>query len=232
LAQLCFNSETYVSRSWKPFHGDETSLLNIWHMTAQKTSASLLLRIKDRRDESAWAEFLKVYMPLVYSYGLKYGLQDSDSADLAQETMRRVVRSIDAFEYDPARGSFRGWLLTVARNELRRMKSRLDGTTTGSGDTEVILLLEQEPSRSEEDKWEVEYQLHLFHWAVKQVQVEFREPTWRAFCLTVIENVPIEQAAQLLTLTPGAIYIARSRVLARIRSLIASIEGEAGGSLG
>ncbi len=201
-------------------------------MTAQKTSASLLLRIRDRRDESAWGDFLKVYMPLVYSYGLKYGLQDSDAADLAQETMRRVVRSIGAFEYDSARGSFRGWLLTIARNELRRMTSRLDGTTTGSGDTDVVLLLEQEPSRAEEDKWALEYQLHMFHWAAKQVQGEFREPTWRAFCLTVVENMPIEKAAQQLNLTPGAIYIARSRVLARIRNLIASIEGEPSGSIG
>lgn len=75
-------------------------------------------------------------MPLVYSYGLKYGLQDSDAADLAQETIRRVFRAIDSFEYDPNKGSFRGWLLTVARNELRRMKNRLDGTTSGSGDTD------------------------------------------------------------------------------------------------
>ena len=113
--QMCFNSRVCIQRPWKLFDGDGGAVLKYWQMTAQKTSASLLLRIRDRRDESAWGDFLKVYMPLVYSYGLKYGLQDPDAADLAQETMRRVVRSIGAFEYDPVKGSFRGWLLTVAR---------------------------------------------------------------------------------------------------------------------
>ena len=228
--QVCFNGWICVLRPGKLFDGGGCAFLKYWHMTAQKTSASLLLRIRDRRDESAWGDFLKVYMPLVYSYGLHYGLQDPDAADLAQETMRRVVHAIGAFEYDPVKGSFRGWLLTVARNELRRMKSRLDGTTTGSGDTDVAVLLGQEPSRVEEDKWEREYQLHMFHWAAKQVKVEFRVATWQAFWLTVVDNVSIEQVGQNLQLSPGAIYIARSRVLARIRQLIASIEGEPNGS--
>ncbi len=199
-------------------------------MTAQKTSASLLLRIRDHRDESAWGDFLKVYMPLVYSYGLKYGLQDSDSADLAQETIRRVFLAINSFDYDPDTGSFRGWLLTVARNELRRMKNRLDGTTSGSGDTDVARLLADEPSPLEQDKWEREYQMHMFHWAARQVQTEFREGTWQAFWFTVVENEPIESVSRNLQMSPGAIYIARSRVLARIRNLIATIEGERNGT--
>ena len=230
--QLCFNSEICACRSWQVVRGDGIALHKNWHMTAQKTSASLLLRIRDRHDVSAWGDFLKVYMPLVYSYGLKYGLQDSDAADLSQETMRRVVRSIGAFEYDPVKGSFRGWLLTVARNELRRMKTRLDGTTTGSGDTGVAVLLGQEPSRDESDKWEREYQLHMFHWAVRQVKAEFRDSTWQAFWLTVVDSMSVEQASKQLQLSPGAIYIARSRVLARIRNLIMSIEGEPNGFVG
>ena len=199
-------------------------------MTAQKTSASLLLRIRDHQDESAWGDFLRVYMPLVYSYGLKYGLQDSDAADLAQETIRRVFRAIDSFEYDPNKGSFRGWLLTVARNELRRMKNRLDGTTSGSGDTDVARILAEEPSRNEQDKWEREYQLHMFHWAANQVERDFRQGTWQAFWLSVVENEPIEKVSKTLQMSPGAIYIARSRVLARIRNLIATVEGEAHGT--
>ena len=230
--QLCFNSESCFRRPGKPFHDHELAHFPYWHMTAEKTSASLLLRIRNRLDESAWSDFLKLYMPLVYSYGFKFGLQDSDAADLAQETMRRVVNSIHTFEYDPNRGSFRGWLLTVARNELRRMKGRLDGTKVGTGNTDVVLLLQNEPSRMEEDKWEKEYQLHLFHWAVKLVRKEFRESTWKAFTLTVCDNTPIDEAAKMLNMSPGAIYIARSRVLARIRQAISSIEGVPDGPVG
>ncbi len=70
------------------------------------TRATLLLRIRDLKDRTAWSEFVALYTPLLYSYALKAGLQDADAADVAQEAMCDVVRSIREFEYDPARDRF------------------------------------------------------------------------------------------------------------------------------
>src|SRR5262249_46801901 len=88
------------------------------------TRASLLLRIRDPQDRQAWGEFVALYAPLIHAYGRKRGLQDSDAADLTQEVLRRVSRSAGEFRYDPARGSFRGWLLTVTLNEVRKLGGR------------------------------------------------------------------------------------------------------------
>jgi len=106
-------------------------------MNALETRATLLIRLRDTSDQDAWRLFASIYTPLVYRYAMKNGLQDADAADVAQETMCNVVRVIKRFEYDPSRGSFRGWLLTVVRNTLRRRFKKAQNQAAGSGDTSV-----------------------------------------------------------------------------------------------
>ena len=72
------------------------------------TRPSLLVRIRDPLDERAWSEFLEIYTPLVYQLARRKGLQDADAADLVQEVFRAVAGSIDRWDPDPKRGSFRG----------------------------------------------------------------------------------------------------------------------------
>jgi RNA polymerase sigma-70 factor (ECF subfamily) len=186
----------------------------------------LLLRIRDPKDRLAWREFVGVYAPLIHAYGRRRGLQDSDAADLTQEVLYRVARASSAFEYDPARGSFRGWLLAVTRNELRKMAARHARQASGAGDTDILRLLEQQADASDEDGWEREYRWNLFQWAANKVRVEFREPTWQAFWRTAVLAAGIDQVARDLGLSPGAVYVARSRVTARIRQEIEAVEGE------
>src|SRR5439155_20638678 len=82
------------------------------------TRASLLVRLRDPRDEQAWAQFVDLYAPLIYGYARKQGLQDADAADLSQEVFRAIAGAVGRLEYDPARGSFRNWLFTVVRHKL------------------------------------------------------------------------------------------------------------------
>src|SRR4051794_29157890 len=82
------------------------------------TRASLLLRLRDPRDEAAWREFVGLYAPLVYGYARKQGLQDADAADLSQEVLGSVAGAVGRLDYDPAKGAFRNWLFTVVRRKL------------------------------------------------------------------------------------------------------------------
>jgi RNA polymerase sigma factor (sigma-70 family) len=194
--------------------------------TPNSTRASLLLRIRDPKDRLAWGEFVRVYAPLIHAYGRRRGLQDSDAADLTQEVLHRVARASAGFEYDPAKGSFRGWLLTVTRNELIKLAARKARQASGAGDTDVHRFLEQQTDAADEDAWRREYQWNLFQWAANKVRGEFREPTWQAFWRTAVLANAVDQVARDLQLSPGAVYVARSRVTARIRQEIEAVEGE------
>src|ERR1700722_419851 len=87
---------------------------------APSTRLTLPLRLRDVRDEGAWGEFVDVYAPLVYNLARRHGLQDADAGDVTQEVLRAAVAALPAFTFDPQRGSFHGWLFTVARNALRK----------------------------------------------------------------------------------------------------------------
>jgi RNA polymerase sigma-70 factor (ECF subfamily) len=189
------------------------------------TRASLLVRIRDPQDRIAWTEFVELYAPLIHAYGMRRGLQDADAADLVQEVLRRVNRSAPQFQYDRQKGSFRGWLLTVTRNEIRKMAARRKRQAAGTGDTQVHgMMAEQPDERGGQEEWDREYRWNLFLWAAERVRPQFREATWKAFWLTVVEGRKIEEAAETLALSVGAVYVARSRVIALIRQEIAAAE--------
>jgi RNA polymerase sigma factor (sigma-70 family) len=192
-----------------------------------QTRASLLLRIRDPHDGLAWGEFVRLYAPLLHAYAMKNGLQDADAADLAQDTLRNVLRAAPEFVYDPGRGSFRGWLFAVARNEVRRFVNRRARQVVGTGDSDVRAVLDEHPDREgDPDEWDHEYRLNLFLWAAERVRVEFRENTWQAFWRTAVGGEDAAAVAAELGLTVGAVYIARSRVTARIRQEVQAVEGD------
>jgi RNA polymerase sigma factor (sigma-70 family) len=195
---------------------------------APLTRPSLLVRIRDAQDGQAWAQFVEVYAPLVYGFARERGLQDADAADLTQDVLRAVARSVGRLEYDPARGSFRGWLFTVARNKLRNFISARKRQAVGSGDTGVQHLLEQQPSGEDAEAalWDQEYERRLFDWAAEQVRGGFQDATWQAFWQTAVEGKGAKEVAAALGVSVGAVYIAKSRVLARLREQIEGLQGE------
>ncbi len=187
------------------------------------TRHSLLVRIRDVKDAEAWAEFVRIYAPLVYNLARRQGLQDADAADLTQNVLRDVVAAAEGFVYEPGRGSFRSWLFTVARNRLRKfLHARRRGQEAGDAHD----LLDQAPAPEETDEWEREYRQRLLTWAAEKVRDGFRESTWLAFWLTSVEGRDTRDVAEELGLSVGAVYIARNRVLARIRETIRQVLGE------
>jgi RNA polymerase sigma-70 factor (ECF subfamily) len=182
----------------------------------------LLLRIRDPANDQAWAEFLAIYQPLVYRLARRKGLQDADAQDLTQDVFAAVASAVDRWTPDPQRGRFRAWLFRIARNLTINFLARQRRMPQGSGDTRVHELLEEHPSDDAEDAilFEDEYRRQGFRWAVEQVRDEFQERTWNAFWWTSVEGRTIPEVAQALRLTPGAVYVARSRVMARLRQKV------------
>jgi RNA polymerase sigma factor (sigma-70 family) len=182
------------------------------------TRASLLVQIRDGTNHAAWREFVDLYGPVVYGFARKRGLQDADAADLMQDVLRSVSSAIGRLDYDRKQGTFRGWLFTITRNKVFNFLSARRIRPQASGDSATNRILTSEPDGHDgSDTWELEYQRRLASLAMDRVKGEFQENTWKAFWLTAVEAVPAPDAAKQLRMSPGAIYVAKSRVLARLK---------------
>jgi RNA polymerase sigma factor (sigma-70 family) len=195
---------------------------------SSETRPSLLARIRDPGDRLGWSEFVDVYAPLIYGFARKSSLQDADAADLTQEVLRAVSRSIRGFVYDPTRGPFRGWLFTVVRNELRDMQAvrRRPGRAVGGTDAQHLLDTQPAPEDDLAAQWDREHERRLFVWASSQVRGEVQESTWRAFWETAVRGKDAKETAVELGISVAAVYLAKSRVMARLREQIRRLEGE------
>ncbi len=189
------------------------------------THVSLLLRLCDPNDRDAWGRFVTLYAPLVYRFFRRRSLQDADAADLTQDVLHVVSQRAKSFSHNGGRGAFRAWLYTIARNLLRQYLAkcgRIEPATGGSG---VIECAEAVPADEEVARiWEPEYERRVFAWASQQVRERVDPSTWQAFWQTAVEGQSGEQTAAALGLTPGAVYVAKSRVMARLRALVEEIE--------
>ena len=193
------------------------------------TRVTLLARIKDGRDADAWREFVQLYGPVVYRFARNRGLQDADAADLMQDVMRSVARNANRMEYDPKRGTFRGWLYTVTRNKIYNFLSSQKNRPRGTGDADAQERLDATPAREEEGPdadWEKEYQRRLSARAMELVKGEFQPNTWSAFWQTAVDGKPAAEVGVALKMSAGAVYVAKSRVLARLRDEVQRMMNE------
>ena len=195
---------------------------------APATRQSLLLRLRDLQDQTAWTQFVEVYAPLIYAYLRKRGVQDADAADLTQACLQKVTAHVGSLNYDPACDSFRGWLFTIVRNKLRDFHARPRHLWQGSGDPQVRALLDNhaDAEAGAADEWEREYQQSLFSWAAEKVRPQVQPATWQAFWQTAVEGKTGQEVARTLGLSLGAVYIAKSRVMVRLRAVIHQMQEE------
>ncbi len=192
------------------------------------TRPSLLVRLRNPMDERAWDEFVEIYGPLIDQLARRRGLQDADAADLVQEVFRAVAVAIERYDPDPARGSFRGWLSTIARNLIVNLLNAQRRHPRGTGDTEIQQLLEAQPAPDSEESalFDAEYHRRLLHWAAERVKDEFSAAAWLAFWKTGVEGQSADEAARALGLSVGTVYQYKSRVVARLRREIERVAGE------
>jgi RNA polymerase sigma factor (sigma-70 family) len=190
------------------------------------TRASLLIRLRDAGDAAAWGQFVEIYTPLIYGFCRQRGLQDADAADVAQDVMRAVAMAMAKFDYDPERGRFRNWLLTVVRSKLNNFLAKQQRQPELAGATTLQLKIDQLSHSAEASDWEADYYRAIFHWAATRIRSEFQESTWQAFWRTTIDERDGKAVAESLGLSVGAVYVAKSRVIARLKEEIQRVDAE------
>ncbi len=185
------------------------------------TRASLLLRLKNRDDAAAWEEFVAIYQPILYRMARSRGHQDADAREIVQEVMVAITKHIESFEARRGTGSFRAWLSTMVRTKAINHFARTS-KHFGIGGTEFSKRLEQhvDPNCDAENQFDQEYRKQLFMWAADRVRETVNESTWNAFWQSCVQEHPVEQVASRLKLSVGSVYVARTRIIAKMRRMI------------
>ena len=187
---------------------------------AMQTRPSLLIRLRDRGDAEAWRTFVTIYAPLVNRFARRQGLQDADAADLTQDVLGEISRAIRSFEYDPARGRFRDWLLLITRRRLFRFGERNARYEEKVLDERALAGLEDDRVVAE---WNDAFHARVLKVALERIQPLFHPHTWRAFECVWIENRSASDTAEALSLGIDAVYTAKSRILKRLSEEVEEI---------
>ena len=197
------------------------------------TSSSLLEGVK-ARDTDAWSRFSRLYSPLVYRWARQMGLQATDAADVVQEVFRAVALHVAEFRREKPGDSFRGWLYTITRNKVRDHFRRRGAQPQAEGGSEGQARLLEVPDVLPDDKLRddttsvtlASAQAELTHRIMELVRAEFEPRTWQAFWLTTVDGrVPAEVAGEL-GMKVGSVYMAKNRVLARLRQELSGLMEE------
>jgi RNA polymerase sigma-70 factor (ECF subfamily) len=185
-----------------------------------ETRRSLLIRLRDSRDDAAWLEFTAIYEPVIYRMTRRRGIQDADAREVVQEVLLSVSSAINRFDLDQS-GAFRGWLNRITRNatidRIRTIASRRE-TLDASGVARVLDVMAG--SQPLEDEFDLDHRRQLFRWAAGEVRRSVGERNWMAFWKSTIEGMSVPDVARELHLNEGAVYVARCRIIKRIRELV------------
>ncbi|MFN6304180.1 MAG: RNA polymerase sigma factor [Planctomycetota bacterium] len=188
------------------------------------TRASLLVKLRDHQDTTAWQDFTDLYTPVMRKTALRMGLQTADVENVVQEVLLAVSQSIDQWLENPNRGSFRGWLSRIAKNKTLDLLTRKATRPEDCPDRQWESIAQAKSSIA--SCWDLEYRWELFARAAKQVRESVAKATWDAFWLSTIENRPVADVARQLNVREGMVYLSRCRVLDRIRKLVKQWESE------
>jgi RNA polymerase sigma-70 factor, ECF subfamily len=185
-------------------------------MPMESTSASLLEQLRQRGTD-AWARFVHLYTPVLFRWADRIRVPPADRHDLVQEIFLAVFRALPEFRYDPSQ-SFRGWLYTVAVNKWRELSRKRSPAAGLPGAIESLAGPDTTAAVDAADDAAV-----LVSRAAELIQGEFAATTWKAFWATAVEGRPAATVAAELGVSLNAVYLARSRVLARLRFELAGL---------
>lgn len=191
-----------------------------------ETRPSLIVRLQGHRNEPAWEEFVHAYEPFLRSLAARRGVPSRHVPDVTQQILTAIAKSVEQWTDDGQPASFRRWLSRVGRNVVIRFMERERRQPDPQGGTSMIDLLKDVAAEPDQTLAR-EYDFELIQWAARQVRQEFRDTSWQAFWETLVAGRPVDEVASELGISPGSIYMSRSRIMARIRAKVQQLDSEA-----
>jgi RNA polymerase sigma factor (sigma-70 family) len=196
------------------------------------TRRSLVERLADWRDQKNWSEFFETYWKLIYSVAIKAGLTESEAQDVVQETVITVAKRVDGLKYDPAQGSFKGWLLHITRwrimDQFRKREPSDGGAKRKRGDTTArtatIERLADPAGFDLESAWDAEWRENVMAAAIARVKRKVDGKQYQIFDCYVMKEWPVKKVAKELGVSVAQVYLAKHRVTALMKKELRNVE--------
>jgi RNA polymerase sigma factor (sigma-70 family) len=198
------------------------------------TRPTLLFRIRDWQDGESWEEFHRLYRRLISGRARRAGLGHADAEDVAQDVLKRVAETIHNFDHDPARGSFRGWLMQLTRWRIADQLARRDKAAAAQlppppDPRDGTATLERLPApAADEDEWDREWQLHLLAAAVERLARRVKPQHFQVFDLYVQQRWSVLEVARELGINPAAVYVIGHRLTKQLKAEVEKLQTQLG----
>jgi RNA polymerase sigma-70 factor (ECF subfamily) len=193
---------------------------------SRSVSSTLLEQLRLRRPD-AWERFVRLYSPVIFRWCFKGGLSAEDAADVLQDTLASVMLHLSDFERSGPRSSFTAWLATITRNKIRDYYRRKQGKAEARGGTTAHMHLAEIPTPGEFSEESIcpdgRTSAILSQRALESIRAEFEPRTWNAFWRTTVEDHAPAHVAEDLGMSVAAVYMAKSRILARLRHVLSEL---------
>ena len=185
----------------------------------QETSLSLLARLRQSADTESWNRLVALYAPLLRAWARRYDVQESDADDLVQEVLLAVATDLKSFDHSGQPGAFRSWLRMILVNRLRNFWRARGRRPQARGDSDIERRLGElaDPVSQLSQMWNREHDQYVARHLLARVEPHFEAKTWRAFCRVALEGASADAVAKELDISLNAVFIAKSRVLRRLR---------------
>jgi len=194
------------------------------------TRATLINRLRNWQDQASWQDFFNTYWSLIYGLAVKSGLNKSEAQDVVQETMISVARNMHAFQYDPAQGSFKSWLLNVARwritDQFRKRSPDAD-QHNGTEPTTLCAKMFREGDRQSSDLekvWDEEWERNLMEAALTKTRRQMDPKQYQIFDFCVNKGWPAEKVAKTFGVSASLVYSTRQRVTEAIKTEVQRLQ--------
>src|SRR5262245_50249950 len=183
-----------------------------------ETRQSLLLRAQTG-EADAWKDLTDLYRPLIIGWLNRQGVPPGELEDLSQEVLLGVVKQLPTFQHSGNRGAFRSWLRTIVCRRTADYWRAFDSGGRASGGSGAHVALQQiaDPDSDLNRQWDEEHDRYVLSCLLDLIEEEFEPTTLRAFRRLALDGASGAEAAQELGLSVAAVYVAKSRVLQRIR---------------
>lgn len=184
------------------------------------TRHSLLTRLKDWNDQDGWREFFDTYWRLIFNVARRAGLNDAEAQDIVQETLLGVAKKMPGFRYDPAKGSFKAWLLLNVRSRMaehwrrraRRDRHHADTPPDNDSDTGFLQRVPDTNADGLDAVWQKEWEANLLHTALSRTKAKVTARQFLIFDLATLKETPLGKITQTLGVNVAQVYLAKHRV--------------------